>query len=376
MGTALLDEFGLGDARERAESWRYSKLSLRALSQLDFIAATADVQLPDALIARFDWPHTRGRRLVLVNGGLSHAHSDLCRADDIQVRHSAENHLIVSIAADCTEPLHLVSVSVPAAAPSRWKATFEVHVHSGSASLIEQHVGVKGADVVGELLWPCGMAANTQLSVTTLSDLPESVSLYRREQVTLAAAAAYRSTLAIFGGRLQRFDVDIALAGERARVETRGVFALRARQHADVHLRVSHNARDTTSDVLWRGVADQRARGILHGGITVAAGADGADAQLQTKNLLLSPHAEIDVQPVLEIYADEVKASHGATVGQLDERALFYLRSRGIALGDARALLIAGFCREAFDVVSDEFLRAHLEALLAERLPQTMEAAA
>ena len=98
------------------------------------------------------------------------------------------------------------------------------------------------------------------------------------------------------------------------------MFALRGRQHADTHLDIRHDARDTASDIVWRGVADQRARGVFHGAITVAPGADGADANLSNKNLLLSPNAEIDTQPVLEIYADEVKAAHGATVGQLDEQ--------------------------------------------------------
>ena len=100
-----------------------------------------------------------------------------------------------------------------------------------------------------------------------------------------------------------------------------------------------------------------------HGG----AGADGADAQLQTKNILLSASAEIDAQPVLEIYADEVKASHGATVGQLDERALFYLRSRGVRAADARAMLIAGFANEAFEF-ADDTLRLRFDAWLTRHL--------
>ena len=108
----------------------------------------------------------------------------------------------------------------------------------------------------------------------------------------------------------------------------------------------------------------------------MAVGADGADAQLSNKNLLLSPHAEIDTQPVLEIYADEVKASHGATVGQLDERVMFYLRSRGIAAPAARNMLIAAFCREVFDGVADAALREHLDALLTARLPAAAEAVA
>jgi len=163
------------------------------------------------------------------------------------------------------------------------------------------------------------------------------------------------------------------LAEARARSVQNGLFAPRGRQHIDVQLDVRHAARDTASDVLWRGVADQRGRGILRGAITVAAGADGADAQLQTKNLLLSPHAEIDAQPVLEIHADEVKAAHGAAVGQLDERALFYLRSRGVPRLQARNLLIAGFCREALRDVADCGIAQDIDALLAAHLPQAAE---
>jgi len=207
------------------------------------------------------------------------------------------------------------------------------------------------------------------LHLTTLSDLPDSVSHYRRVNATVAQGGACCFTDAIFGGRLQRADLNVELAGEGARFDSRGAFVLRGRQHADVHLDIRHVARDTTCDVLWRGVADQRARGVFHGAITVAPGADGADARLSNKNLLLSAQAEIDTQPVLEIYADEVKAAHGATVGQLDETALFYLRSRGVPAAMARSLLIAGFCREAFAGIADVGVRGRVDALLAERLP-------
>ncbi|EIM03283.1 SufD family Fe-S cluster assembly protein, partial [Rhodanobacter sp. 115] len=105
------------------------------------------------------------------------------------------------------------------------------------------------------------------------------------------------------------------------------------------------------------------------GAILVAPGADGSDARLNNKNLLLSGSAEIDTKPELEIYADEVQAAHGATVGQLDERALFYLRSRGIPLAEARTLLTAAFCRAVLDDLPNATLREHLASLLAIRLP-------
>jgi Fe-S cluster assembly protein SufD len=372
MGAALLDEFGVGDARERDESWRYSKTALRALSQQDFAEADPHSMLDASLAAGFDWPQSRGRRLVFINGNYSDTHSDAASiAAGISVRHEGGQRLVLTVTGDTAEPVHLVYASVPGAAPTRWQAAIDLDLLAGRANVIEQYVGTAGADVLGALHSRITIAPAAELDLTILSDLPDSVSQYRRVNTTVAQGGVCRFTDAIFGGRLQRADLNIGLNGEGARFESRGAFVLRGRQHADTHLVIRHAARNTTCDVLWRGVADQRARGVFHGAITVAAGADGADARLSNKNLLLSAQAEIDTQPVLEIYADEVKAAHGATVGQLDETALFYLRSRGVPAAMARSLLIAGFCREAFAGIADVDIRGRLDALLAERLPQS-----
>ena len=370
MSVALLDEFGVGDARERDESWRYSKTALRALAQQDFAAADAHAALDASLVARFDWPQTRGRRLVFVNGNYSDIHSDAgAVAASVNVRHEGGQRFVLTVTGDSAEPLHLVYASVPGAGPTRWEAAADLELLAGGATVILQHIGAAGADVLGALHSRIAIAPGARLHLTTLSELPDSVSNYRRVHTTVAEGGSCDFTDAIFGGRLQRADLDIDLSGEGARFESRGVFVLRGRQHADTHLVIRHAARDTVCNVLWRGVADQRARGVFHGAITVVPGADGADARLSNKNLLLSPHAEIDTQPVLEIYADEVKAAHGATVGQLDETALFYLRSRGLPLAMARSLLIAGFCREAFAGIDDVAVSQRLDTLLAERLP-------
>ncbi|HEY8010870.1 MAG TPA: Fe-S cluster assembly protein SufD [Rudaea sp.] len=372
MNSALLDEFGRGDAREREESWRYSKAALRALSQQDFVAANAQAVLPASLRERYTWPHTQGRRLVFVNGAFSPEHSDISQvAANVALRHEADNKLVLSISADAENSLlHLVYTNVATDSPSRWQSVSDIHVHNGRAVLIEQHLGDVGADVLGALTSQIRVDAQADLQMTTLSDLPESVSLVRRAQVSVDHAATYRTTHAILGSRLQRFDLGVELIGTQARFDSRGVFSLRGRAHADTHLDIRHVARDTACDIVWRGVADQRARGVFHGAITVAAGADGVDAKLSNKNLLLSAQAEIDTQPVLEIYADEVKAAHGATVGQLDERALFYLRSRGIPLADAKRLLLTAFCDAVFDQLPLAALREHISALLAPRMPE------
>jgi Fe-S cluster assembly protein SufD len=140
------------------------------------------------------------------------------------------------------------------------------------------------------------------------------------------------------------------------------------RRHVDTRLGIEHIARDTACSLLWRGVATDRSRVVFHGGINIRPGADGTDARLSNKNLLLSANAEIDTQPVLVIDADEVQAAHGATVGQLDANALFYLRSRGLPLAQAQALLSAAFCHEPLAALPEALrqqLSARLDAALA-----------
>jgi Fe-S cluster assembly protein SufD len=366
--TALLEQFGIGDAQAREESWRYSRSALRALEQQDFAAGSASAVVAQTLVERFDWPQTQSCRVVFVNGVCSQTLSSLDSAADFDIAHGEGVTTIRCLGSELSR-LHLVFVGVPGAKAVRWDRELRVEVSNARTQVIEQHLADGGADSLGALTSQMSVASGARLHLIRLVDLPDTASLYRRDRVQVESGGVYESTLALFGSRLQRHDMRFDLAGDGARCGQRGVFALRGREHCDVHLDVFHAARNTTSDVLWRGVADQRARGILRGAITVAAGADGADAQLQTRNLLLSPHAEIDAQPVLEIHADEVKASHGATVGELDERALFYLRSRGIAAVDARSMLIGGFCREAFAALDDAGIHAQLDAALSRHLP-------
>jgi Fe-S cluster assembly protein SufD len=152
----------------------------------------------------------------------------------------------------------------------------------------------------------------------------------------------------------------VTVHGEGASLAADGVLLGSGRRHLDTRLGIAHLARDTACELLWRGLGADRSRVVFHGGITIHPGADGSDANLSNKNLLLSDQAEIDTQPVLEIYADEVKAAHGATVGQLDPTAMFYLRSRGLPEAQARRTLTAAFCREAVLRVEEPALRQAL----------------
>jgi Fe-S cluster assembly protein SufD len=160
----------------------------------------------------------------------------------------------------------------------------------------------------------------------------------------------------------------VRLEGRGARLVCNGVLLADGKRHLDTRLGIEHIGRDTTCEVLWRGIGASRGRSVFHGGITIHEGADGSDASLSNKNLLLGANAEIDTQPVLVIHADEVKAAHGATVGQLDPTAMFYLRSRGLPEADARRLLTTAFVREPLAVIASESVRAALEARLENAL--------
>jgi Fe-S cluster assembly protein SufD len=171
------------------------------------------------------------------------------------------------------------------------------------------------------------------------------------------------------GGRIARFDLDVELAGPGARVEMNGLYVVRDRQHADSHTRVDHAVPRTISDELYRGVLAGKSRAVFNGKAVVHPGAAGTDARQANANLLLSPDAEVDTKPELEIYADDVKCAHGATTGQLDTAALFYLRSRGIDEDTAKSLLTFAFADTVLARMGLEPLRRHAEQLVVGRLP-------
>jgi Fe-S cluster assembly protein SufD len=188
--------------------------------------------------------------------------------------------------------------------------------------------------------------------------------------VQQARDSRYHALSINVGGRLTRHDTWVKLDEAGAECQLDGLFIADARRHIDQHLHVEHAAPHTTSRQTWRGIAAGRGRGIFDARVVVQAGAIKADALQSSRNLLLSPHAEIDVKPQLEIYTDDVKCGHGATVGQLDEAEIFYLRSRGIDADTARALLLRGFAGEALGLLKHTGLADWLEPHLIAALPR------
>jgi Fe-S cluster assembly protein SufD len=181
----------------------------------------------------------------------------------------------------------------------------------------------------------------------------------------VAAGGTYDSFTLNVGGRIVRTEIHTALNGASAVAHLNGAQLLTGSQHADFTSVVRHAAPKGTSRQTIKNVLAERSRGVFQGRIEVARGAQGTDGYQMNRALLLSPDAEIDTKPELEIFADDVKCSHGATVGELDADQLFYLRSRGIPDQEARSILVRAFLAEALDPVTNDMARGLLEDAVA-----------
>ena len=177
----------------------------------------------------------------------------------------------------------------------------------------------------------------------------------------------------LLGGRTVRHEATIRSNGEATRCALHGAFILSGRQEANIVTTVDHAAPGGETREIFKGVATGRAHGAFQGRIAVRPGAQKVDAHQLSRNLVLSPRAAIDTKPELEIYADDVKCSHGAAVGDLDEAALFYLRTRGIGREEARRILIEAFVREVVELVELPAVREHVLSRLARRLAMLEE---
>lgn len=399
-GDAFAAALADGVPTTRAERWKYT--SLRALERRSFVATAPLVSPVDAaLLAEIPAP-----RLVFVNGRFDGSLSRVAalpegvslrplaralaegntretsflarrfaRADETFAKLNAAlacDGALLSVSEDicCAEPVHVVFVGAAANADLAWHVRSLIELRRGAAITVVEHHFASGDHAhLGNALMHVHLAAGSQLRHARIQHDAARGTLIARTDAVLARDTLYRRVDLELGAALSRHELNVRLEGEGARLAANGVLLADGRRHLDTRLGIEHIARDTTCDLVWRGLAAGRGRAVFHGGIIIRAGADGSDARLSNKNVLLSEGAEIDAQPVLEIHADEVKAAHGATVGRLDESALFYLRSRGLPVTEARRLLTAAFCRETLSVLDDaalvDVLGVQLDAALA-----------
>lgn len=268
------------------------------------------------------------------------------------------------------EPIWLIFVSLPGPTPSMMHPRNLIVAEEGSeAGIVENHVslgtGMFFSNAVTELIAGDNAVISHHL-IERENDAALNIStLFTRQ----GRASNVASHSVLLGGALVRNNVHPVLAGEGAECLINGLFIGRNRQHLDNYMLVDHAAPHCSSRQFYNGILDNHAHGVFHGRIVVHKDAQKTDAKQTNRNLLLSDDAQIDTKPQLEIYADDVKCTHGATIGQVEETALFYLRSRGINESAARSLLLFAFASECLDRVNCAPVREYLQKQIQRWLP-------
>ena len=396
--TALAELAAAGWPQRRRERWRYTDLEPLAQAGFDVApAAPGDAELQAAAILLASVART-DPRLVFVDGHFSRqlsgslpagidaidldsqwgefdgrwAGSIATTEHPLAALNTAFNQrglwVRVHAGAELPHPVHVVHIGSNrpqlAAQP---RVVLELG-EGARLTLIEQIVDAGAGSGWLNAVTQVRQGARSHLDLCRLQQHGESQAHTSLLAAELAADAELRVGYVDLGGRLVRNDIDIVLRERGARVELFGLFVAGAGQHLDNHTTIVHTAPETRSDEAFRGIIGERGRGVFNGKVVVRPKAQRIDARQSNDNLLLGAHAEIDTKPELEIYADDVKCSHGTTVGELDPDHLFYLRARGIDADDARQMLTTAFAASVLERVRDEPWRAHLLDLVTARL--------
>lgn len=267
------------------------------------------------------------------------------------------------------EPVHLVFISESGDAPVLVSPRSIVIGEAGSqVTVVETYLGTPGSTGCTNARTDVELQVGARVEHYKVQDEPVSVTHLASLGVRQGADSSFRSHSVTLGAGLARDEVSVRLEAERAQVDLGGLYLPGDGQCHDNPVLIEHVAPGGTSRQLFKGVVDGDGHGIFNGHIIVGSGAFRTDARQTNRNLLLSDRAEVDTRPRLEIFADDVQCAHGATVGQLDEDALFYLRSRGIPRPVARALLIEAFAGEIVSRIVPAQLAALVQRLVADRL--------
>ncbi|MDJ0750948.1 MAG: Fe-S cluster assembly protein SufD [Woeseiaceae bacterium] len=366
----------------REEDWKYTDLSrARDIADrwLEEQPASAAPPSPDGTAAITDTIDAAW--LVIADGELRTSQLPdgvtVGTVDDIPLGDSAlaefnaalvGDGIRIRITGDVGTPIGLLMID-GAERTSVSQAYVEIDFDDGaSAELIEYHVSRGQADQYANTFVTFGIGEAASVSHVRIQDRGRQHVQTSETRVRVGKDARFSSASFDLGGGLVRNDIDIDIAHPGADVSFDGLYLAGDGQHIDNHTRVDHRVGPATSRQEYRGILNGRCRCVWNGKAIVHEGADGTDADQANHNLLLSEHAEIDAKPELEIYTDDVKCSHGTTVGQLDETALFYLRSRGLDRNAAIQVLTHAFAAGLVTRVPVPAAREVVSSLIEKRL--------
>jgi len=387
----------------RDEEWRYT--SVAALTEHPFpLAAPARLAGDEVAALRTALLPDTAAALVFVNGLLAaelsqhgaiaggvlasslgaptgdqpdhlHSHLSSCLAPE----HSAFTALNTAFLRDgalvhvprhtrLSQPIHLVFANRGGDTPAVAHPRVLIVAEEGSDfAVIEHHFGLGGGPYWSNAVTEIVVGAGARVTHYKLQDEAPDAFHIGTTAARQAGDSTFVSHSVALGARLARNDVATRFESEGGSCALDGLYLLDGQRHADQHTSIDHATARCSSAQLYKGILDGAARAVFNGKIIVHPNAQRTDARQMNKNLLLSPDAEIDTKPQLEIFADDVKCSHGASIGRLDEESLFYLRARGIGAAEARAMLTFAFANELVERVALAPWRERLEGLIRER---------
>jgi Fe-S cluster assembly protein SufD len=269
-------------------------------------------------------------------------------------------------------PIHLVFLSLPQdQAVVSHPRNLLVFEESTQATVIESYIGLGQEVYFTNAVTECVLGQNASVEHYRLEWENPSAFHIGTLQIQQGRQSNFVSHVMASGGALVRHDINVVLDGEGGNNTLNGLFMATGQQHIDNHTRIDHVRPYCTSRELYKGILGGKGRGVFNGKIVVHKDARQTDAVQTNKNLILSPDASIDTKPQLEIFNNDVKCSHGSTIGRLEENALFYLRTRGLEEAEARRLLTYAFASELVNRVSVEALRTVLNDRVLTWLPQS-----
>jgi Fe-S cluster assembly protein SufD len=390
----------------RVEAWKYTNLA--TLSQTKLRPASQDdggLTIPADAIPAIDGTH----RLVFVNGRYRSDLSESAAApegmelmpfaaaidagadwleDEIGRLAKPNGHATVNAntafmtdgyvlriekGAKVGRPIHLVFIGTGSAdtdtALAHHPRNLIIAGADSSAVVIESHVGLNKASAYwANPVCEISIDAGANLKHYKVQDDSRGATHLAFSRAVVAAGGNFDSFVLTLGAALSRNEIQVELAGEYARCRLNGAYLLRDGQHADTTTFIDHAKANCDSDEVYKGVLDGKSRGVFQGKILVAKDSQKTNGNQLSRAILLSDDAEINTKPELEIYADDVKCSHGATAGELDDDSMFYLRARGIPEDQARQLLIRAFIGELIDEIEIEPVQKHLNGLVEDWL--------
>ncbi len=381
------------------EDWRFTNVA--RLLTTDYKLPESDLSLARQLLE--ECRPVSGIRLVMVNGKFSSDLSDMDRlpgeveaitlseaekypkvlkgklskivsagGSTFAAANTAliEEGLFLRISEDTnlSEPLQLLYISTGPDNTYSAPRALVVTGKNATVSLIEQFIGSGHQNYLSNSVSEIFLEASASMNYYRIQQISPIADHISSLGFSLAEGSSLKAGFFDFGGQLIRNDISVQLNGERSSCKLSGLQILTDSQHCDYHTFVRHASPHCQSNELFKSILGGKARSVFNGLIRVDEGAEGTDSVQTNRNLLLSSEARVNSNPQLEIYTDDVKCSHGSATGQLDEDALFYFRSRGIAQADAYMLMVTGFSNEVLDRLSHKALRDYIESEIIRKL--------